>query len=134
MYKFSNKSIDKINSCDERLQDLIHEVLSLQLFDFAVIHGYRGEDEQNDLVAKGYSKLKYPNSKHNKKPSQAFDFMLYLNGQAELNKKESYYMAVGVFRAIAAKNGLKIRVGADWDGDFDTKDQTFNDLMHIELL
>jgi hypothetical protein len=30
--------------------------------------------------------------------------------------------------------GIESRMGADWDGDFDTKDQTFHDLPHFELV
>jgi peptidoglycan L-alanyl-D-glutamate endopeptidase CwlK len=45
--------------------------------DFSVICGFRGEKEQNEAYASGNSKLKWPQSKHNKTPSEAVDIVPY---------------------------------------------------------
>ena len=34
----------------------------------------------------------------------------------------------------AAKQGIEIRTGMDWDGDGDYRDQTFDDLVHVEVV
>ena len=121
-------------SHDPRLQDLALEVMKLQLFDFGISCGHRPQEEQNRLYHEGKSKLKFPYGKHNDFPSKAFDFVLYVNNKVDWNDKAAWYMAVGVFRGVAAKLEIPVRVGADWDGDFTAKDQSFNDLPHIELL
>lgn len=46
-------------------------------FDITVLCGHRGEAEQNAAYAAGNSKLKWPNSKHNKTPSEAVDIVPY---------------------------------------------------------
>jgi len=41
---------------------------------------------------------------------------------------------IGAFRGTAEALGIKIRSGADWDGDTITSDQKFDDLGHNELV
>ena len=133
MYKFSTRSLTNLYTCNHKLQNLAFNVMELQLFDFGISCGKRTEEEQNQLYFEGRSGLKYPQSKHNKKPSEAFDFVLYVNGKVDWNNKSSWYMAIGVFRAMGEKLNIPIRCGGDWDGDFSTSDQRFHDLPHIEL-
>jgi len=47
--------------------------------------------------------------------------------------EKSYARLIGILEGVAISNGISIRVGLDWDHDFDTLDQTFHDLGHIEL-
>lgn len=134
MHKFSRKSLENLKSCHPILWELAHEVMELQLFDFGISCGHRGETEQDALYFSGKSKVKFPNSKHNANPSKAFDFFILVNGKINWDDSAAWYMAVGVFRGVAAKLGMKIRVGADWDGDFTARDQSFHDICHIEIL
>lgn len=134
MYRFSRRSLENLESCDGKLQMLAREVMALQLFDFGITEGYRSRERQDELLHSGHSKVEWPNSKHNQNPSQAFDFVLYVNGQVDWDDFRPWFMAVGAFRATAASLGIKIRCGADWDGDFSAKDQTFFDMPHIELI
>jgi len=39
----------------------------------------------------------------------------------------------GFIKGVAASMGIKLRIGADWDGDFDTNDQNFHDIVHFEI-
>lgn len=135
MYKFGHQSLNELAQTHPDLVELCQKVLDLQLFDFGITCGHRGQNQQNKLVFEGRSKVKWPDSKHNTHPSEAIDFILYINGKPTYDPKDhaGYYMAVGAFRAVAASLDLHIRVGADWDGDFSTQDQRFNDLVHIEL-
>lgn len=71
MPRFSNTSLDRLATCDERLQALCHEVI--QVFDFTVLEGHRGKAAQDAAVAKGASKAAWPTSKHNSTPSLAVD-------------------------------------------------------------
>jgi peptidoglycan L-alanyl-D-glutamate endopeptidase CwlK len=134
MYKFSQRSLDNLETCHPDLQDLAQKVMSYQLVDFGISEGKRLEEEQNNLFATGKSKLKFPDSKHNSSPSEAFDYFVLPNGRVDWEEPAPWYMFVGLCRAAAAELGIKIRCGADWDGDFTAKDQSFHDLPHIELL
>ncbi len=132
-YKFSNRSKQALQSTHPDLQKLAENVIQLGLFDFGVSCGHRSKKEQDKAYHEGRSALMWPNSKHNKVPSTAIDIVLYVNGKVSWKNTNSWYMAIGVFRGVAATLGLSVRVGADWDGDFSTSDQSFHDLPHIEL-
>lgn len=133
-YKFSRRSKLALSTANPRFTELCNIVLGLGIFDFGVISGNRGEDEQNKLYFQGYSKVKFPHSKHNKTPSDAIDWVLYINGKPNWTDTNSYYMAIGVFLAVAATIDFKIISGGDWSGDFSTKDQSFFDLGHLEKI
>jgi peptidoglycan L-alanyl-D-glutamate endopeptidase CwlK len=40
----------------------------------------------------------------------------------------------GYVKGIAAQQGVPIRWGGDWDGDFALKDNLFNDYAHFEIV
>ncbi len=52
----------------------------LQIHDCSLIDGHRGEFRQNKYYEDGTSSVKWPNSMHNKLPSQAMDLAPYLPG------------------------------------------------------
>jgi len=129
MPKFSEDSKKKLETCCTELQVLFNTVI--KHVDCTVICGYRNEQEQNEAFIKGNSKLKYPESKHNKIKSKAIDVLPY---PIDWNDNERNYMFIGFVKGIAASMDLNIRSGADWDSDFDLKDNKFNDLPHFELI
>ena len=129
MPKFSNASRAALDSCDPRLKDLFLKVV--QHADCSVLCGYRTEEEQNELVRTGHSKLQWPESKHNNFPSQAVDVAPY---PIDWNDTNRFYHFAGFVRGMAAERGLELRCGADWDNDFDLGDQTFMDLPHFEIV
>lgn len=133
-YIFSKRSLKNLSECELSLQNLADNVMDMQLFDFGISCGHRTREEQNQAFNDGVSSLKWPQSKHNKSPSQAFDIVLYVNNKVRWNNESSWYMAIGVFRGAAKSLNINIRVGADWDGDFSTSDQSFHDLPHVELI
>ena len=75
MPKFSQKSLDKLHDCHPLLQMVM--LAAIKKTDFSVICGFRGEKEQNEAYSSGNSNLKWPQSKHNKKPSEAVDIVPY---------------------------------------------------------
>lgn len=75
MPKFSQKSLDKLHDCHPLLQMLMLQVIKKT--DFSVICGHRSKEDQDKAFAEGHSKLKWPNSKHNKVPSEAVDIVPY---------------------------------------------------------
>jgi hypothetical protein len=125
---FGKQSRKNLESCHEDLQKLFNEVI--KHFDCSVICGHRGQEEQDRAFHDGRSKLKFPESKHNKTPSLAADVVPY---PIDWKDTERFYMFVGVVRGIAAMMGISIRCGADWNGNMEIKDQNFHDLPHFEL-
>lgn len=136
MAKYSIKSIDRLSKVDHRLINLFSRVI--KYYDHVILTGHRTEAEQNAKFAKGLTKVKWPNSKHNLVPSRAIDAAPYPipDKWGEENVKElvKFYEFAAIVRYEAAREGLKIRWGGDWDMDKDYKDNTFDDLVHFELV
>ena len=129
MPAFGKASQEKLATCDPRLQKVFNEVI--KHFDFTVIEGHRGEAAQNKAFAEGESKLKYPQSKHNKTPSLAADVLPYPIDWNDTNRMRYF---AGFVVGIAATMGIKIRWGGDWNQNIELKDNSFNDLPHFELV
>jgi len=129
MPKFGKVSKKNLSTCCDDLQRLFNEVI--KYYDCKVICGSRSKKEQDKAYYGGRSKVQWPNSKHNGTPSMAADVVPYPIDWEELRR---FYMFVGIVRGVAAMLGIKIRCGADWDGDMEVKDQNFHDLPHFELV
>ena len=128
MPKFSQSSLSKLSTCHLDLQWLFNEVI--KYFDCTIICGRRTEADQNQAFAEGKSKLKYPNSKHNKIPSLAIDVCPF---PINWKDRDRFYFFGGFVKGIACQLGINIRWGGDWDGDTDLADQNLYDLPHYEL-
>ncbi len=128
MPKFSKSSLEKLETADERLQNLFNEVV--KDYDCTILCGTRSEKEQEEAFRKGWSTLHYPHSHHNSLPSRAVDVAPY---PIDWNDKERFYHFGGYVRGVAKMMGLDIRWGGDWNGDFNLKNQHFYDLPHYEV-
>ena len=139
MPRFSTTSAKRLGTCNNDLQRLFKEVV--KHFDCKVLCGHRGQEKQDEAFNNGWSKLRYPNSKHNSYPSNAVDVAPYpLRWPDKIKDPKQrdlewrrWYMFVGVVRGVASQMNIGIRCGADWDGDMEIKDQNFHDLPHFEL-
>ncbi len=129
MPEFSPASASNLMSCDSRLVRLFCEVV--KHFDCTVISGHRARAEQNEYYRTGRSQLQYPDSKHNSYPSLAVDVAPYPINWADLDR---FYFFGGFVMGVAAKIGVHVRFGGDWSMDTQVNDQTFNDLVHFELV
>ena len=105
---------------------------AIQIMDFSVVCGYRGQADQEKAVREGKSTKHFPDSKHNTTPSRAADLCPYRGG-LRWEDREAFYFLGGIILATARQLGIKVRLGLDWDGDGDLHDQTFHDLPHVEL-
>ena len=126
MAKFGKRSKQKLYTCDDRLIKLFEEVV--KTFDCTVTQGNRSVKEQLKLYEDGKTKVKF--SKHNYIPSCAVDITPY---PVDYENTDRHYYFGGYVLAVAKNMGIKVRWGGDWDGDRETKDQTFNDLVHFEV-
>jgi peptidoglycan L-alanyl-D-glutamate endopeptidase CwlK len=133
MPKFSQKSLERLNTCDPRLVEIFEEVI--KHYDCTIICGVRSKEEQDEAFRTGKSKLRWPNSLHNvsspDKKSRAVDVAPC---PIDWTNYKAFYHFAGFVKGIAASKGIELRWGGDWDSDFDFKDQNFNDLPHFELV
>ena len=109
MPTFSKSSAEKLSTCDKRLQDLFAEVVKIQ--DCTVTCGFRGEKEQNDAYANGFSRQKFPNGKHNILPSLAVDVVPYPIDYSNIERLKAFALLV---KDVADKMGIAVEAGADW--------------------
>jgi len=137
MPKFSRSSRDKLAECHEDLQVLFNEVI--RYYDCTITCGYRSKEEQNKAFTEGKSKLKFPNSKHNKKPSIAVDAVPYEKTGVDWDLKQALFFS-GFVKGIADRlysEGIikhKVKAGADWNMNYDINDEIFIDYFHFELV
>lgn len=152
--KFSDRSKKFLKECDERFEGPLNDVL--QMIDCSIIEGHRDQKKQDSLFPK-FTKVAWPQSKHNKWPSQAIHVVPYLPlpigaltgnkkqinviaaqygityEQAEDVMRDSFSFLAGAVIAASRTHGLKVRWGGDWDRDGELFDNKFDDLAHYEI-
>ena len=139
MFKYSTKSLERLETCDERLQFIMHEALKLQLVDITIIEGHRTLERQQELfntVLPDGTRLTQIDGitdigKHNDNPSRAVDAAPY---PIAWNDSGRFCMFAGLVLSIAKSNDIPMRWGGDWDRDFSTLDHNFFDGPHFELM
>lgn len=130
--KFGTTSVKNIIMLTYDLQWILREALALEIIDFTVVCAYRNEEDQTSAYESGNSKVRWPNSKHNKNPAEAMDVVPYINGKISYEYVHCCVLA-GVILAVAKKLGVGIRWGGNWDMDYEpVTDQDFQDLAHYE--
>jgi len=133
MPHFGKTSRKRLMECDRPLVDLFFEVI--KHYNCTILTGHRGKAAQNKAVKNGASKLTFPKSKHNKKPSQAIDVAPWFSKEPHVRwwDTKSFYHFGGFVLGVAAKLGIKIRWGGNWKMDNNLSENEFNDLVHFEL-
>jgi peptidoglycan LD-endopeptidase CwlK len=132
---FSLASKAHLNSCHKDLQMLFNTVIFS--FDCSILCGRRGDLEQNQAFVDGRSKLKYPDSKHNKTPSMAVDAAPYpvdWHDPDRMNYFSGYVMGIAALLYYEGFMSHRVRWGGDWNRNTILKDNNFNDLVHFELM
>ena len=120
MPHYSATSLDRLNTCDERLVDLFIEVIKHR--DCRIICGHRGEEEQNDAYHQGHSQVKFPNSNHNVYPSRAVDVAPYPIDWQDIDR---FKFLGGFVLGVAAAMKIPLKWGGEWS--------SFKDYPHFEL-
>ena len=120
MYKYSQRSIERLNTTHVKLQTLFKEVIKYQ--DCSIICGFRNEQDQTKAYINGYSKLKWPKSKHNVYPSNAVDVIPYPTRYSDINK---FYQLAGVIKTIAQQMNIHVKWGGSW---------AWKDYPHYQLI
>ncbi len=132
MYRFGKRSTEALQSCDKRLQTLAKKAIQYSHSDFAITEGHRSIERQQRLFAAGKSKLDGVNkmSKHNHRPSLAFDFVPC---PIDWQDTDRFYVVAGGILALANEMGIRVVWGGDWNMNGLFSDQSFHDLAHIQL-
>jgi len=129
MPKFSRQSTDHLTTCHEILIALFDQVV--RDFDCTILGGHRNETTQNKLYLQKKTHVRFPNSKHNRTPSEAVDVAPY---PINWNDRERFYMFGGYVLGIARFLDINLRWGGDWNHNKILSDNTFDDLVHFELI
>lgn len=122
----NSKSLDRLRECHP---DLIKLILRLdEVYPVHVVCGHRGKEDQDKAFAEKKSKLKFPDSKHNKTPSLAVDIVPDPDRDPKtiswIDLKAFEIMCLAV-ESIADEMNIKIRLGRDFK---------FKDFPHVELI
>jgi len=132
----SVESEKKLSQCHSLLQAVIRH--AAREMDMNVSCGHREQDEQDAAFTSGKSKVQWPNGKHNSLPSLAVDVQPLINGKIIWGNTPREMFQIGYMSGRimqAAKDmDVKVRWGADWDGDIDTIETDFLDSFHFELV
>lgn len=130
MASFGNKSNGRLDTCDIKLQLLFREVV--KIINCTILDGHRGKERQEEAFEDGVSKVHWPNSRHNTRPSKAVDVMPFYQEKPHIHwdmDNKQYYgemmMFAGIVFGVAAKMGIKVK----WGGQF----KSFFDGPHWEL-
>lgn len=129
MATFGKRSMGNLDGVHPLLVDWAFELVTIM--DFTVVSGVRGLTEQRELVAQGMSKTM--DSMHLEQPDgygHALDIAPY---PIKWERTRAFDYLAGNGWMLAAKMGIHIRWGGDWDRDMDVYDQRFNDLGHFEI-
>ncbi len=124
MYKFGKRSRKRLKGVDSRLVNVLNELI--KIMDVTVIEGLRSAERQEELLAKGATKVKY--SKHME--GKAVDICPY---PIDWDDRDRFHYMGGMIRGIANQLNVNVRWGGDWDSDGEVKDNNFDDLVHIEI-
>ena len=124
MPRFGKRSKQRLKGVDVKLVNVLNELI--KIMDVTIIEGLRTQERQDELVAKGASKTKY--SKHIQ--GKAVDLAPY---PIDWEDRERFHYMGGMVRGIGQQLNVNIRWGGDWDSDGEIKDNSFDDLVHVEI-
>lgn len=119
MPKYGKRSRDNLATAHYKLQVLFKEVI--KYYDCSILCCYRTKEDQDKAYKNGYSKLKYPKSKHNTYPSFAIDIAPYPIDWDNINR---FYELAGVVKTVAKQMDIKLKWGGSW---------RWKDYPHYEL-
>ena len=124
MPRFGKRSKERLRGIDARLVSVLNELV--KIMDVTIIEGLRSEQRQEKLLKEGSTKTKF--SKHI--TGKAVDLAPY---PIDWKDRDRFHYMGGMIRGIGKQMGVNIRWGGDWDSDGETKDNRFDDLVHVEI-
>lgn len=134
---FTPKEIQRLETIHPKLRAVIYE--AGQSLDFYIVCGLRNKIDQDLAFEKGFSKVRFPNSKHNKSHDPRFgesisDAVDLCPFPIDWNDRNKFYLIYKAMIAASKKLNIPIRSGADFNQDGNLKNDKFIDLPHYELV
>lgn len=117
---FSKRSAERLATCVPELQLVMNE--AILEYDFTVLCGHRGKEDQDKAVEEGKSQTPWPTSKHNSMPSMAADIAPW---PVDWNDIQRFKDLAQVVLDVAARNGIDIVWGGHW--------KSFKDYPHYQI-
>lgn len=133
MFKFSKKSLKKLERLHPNLQNFFMELIKISPYDFSITQGIRTAEEQNKLYQQGRTvlgkivtncdghKLKSNHQTKSDGLGHAGDIAVLVNNK--ITWEEKYYKEVAISARI-----LMQKYNIEWGGDW----KNFKDLPHFE--
>ena len=140
MYKFSQRSKDRLKGVHPDLVMCVQQAMDKQIMDFSVVEGLRSQERQQDLFNKGFSKtLKSKHLRQSDGFGHAVDLYPYPINMAKVNNNDvreiaRFSLLAGVVLSCAYDIGITVVWGGDWDSDGQTLDHSFFDAPHFQLM
>lgn len=133
-YGWGAASLANLGTCDPLLILLFQRAIKRADLrrDMKVVYGYRGKADQDALFAKGASKLRWPNSRHNTTPAQAVDVVPLFGGKVSYDWPDYHAIAPSIKAEWADMKGeglIPDGVTLEWGGDW----KRFPDGAHWQL-
>jgi len=124
MPRFGKRSKERLKGVDTKLVNVLNELI--KIMDVTIIEGLRSEERQEKLLKEGKTKTRF--SKHIQ--GKAVDLAPY---PIDWEDRDRFHYMGGMIRGIAKQLNVNVRWGGDWDSDGETKDNSFDDLVHVEI-
>jgi len=124
MPRFGKRSKERLKGVDTKLVNVLNALI--KIMDVTIIEGVRSAERQEELLKKKATKTKY--SKHME--GKAVDLAPY---PIDWDDRERFHYMGGMLRGIGHQLGTPVRWGGDWDSDGEIKDNSFDDLVHVEI-
>lgn len=133
-YGWGAASLAHLGTCDPLLILLFQRAIKRADLrrDMKVVYGYRGKADQDALVAKGASKLRWPNSRHNTTPAQAVDVVPLFGGKVSYDWPDYHAIAPSIkaeWAEMVAEGLVPAGVTLEWGGDW----KRFPDGAHWQI-
>jgi peptidoglycan L-alanyl-D-glutamate endopeptidase CwlK len=132
MATWSEQSQKVYDELDPRLQVLVTRIRD-EVHDISLLQGFRDREEQNTMFENDASMVRWPDSKHNRKPSLAIDLQPYPRYAEDTYLWCQLGYIAGAALIIAREEGFEIRWGGNWNCESPILGQKFKDLWHIEI-
>lgn len=126
MPKFSRASAQRLATCHKDIRAVCEQLI--KTFDFSVTCGHRGKSDQDAAYKAGNSKVRFPNSAHNKLPSMAVDIVPYpvdWNDIGRFKEMAAAFFAVANLLKERGEITHEFRWGGNW--------RTLKDYPHFEV-
>lgn len=126
MFKFSNKSAERLSGVDARMKEVMEKAITLSLIDFGIpkYGGLRTEEDQKFLYEDGKSKADGVRKKSKHQSGKAIDVYAYVDGKASWEPEHLSMVAAAVLQA-ASSLGYSVEWGGLW--------KSFRDMPHFQL-